>query len=257
MALGFVPREKLEAILEEIAAFSVSLAEDPTLPDLGYVYLQARLAQCREYMNRTQYYLQVTRRYEKNLRAMLRNCELNFELKVMEKLADDTIVRSQSSIEDRKALATTQLRDEYVEMSTLRVDLLNLEETIKIVKARYDDLMRTSNDVRLQRQMVKDDRADRNNGDPDAAGTSQSGMVPAGMPPAVKRQAVNPTDLLDGSRRPDDLPEPTGPGHAKQIASFLNKMPASVAAKPEAAPSAPQEPEAPQVKGMSYDELLL
>jgi hypothetical protein len=255
--LGFIPREKLETILEEIAAFSVNLVEDPTLPEFGYRYLQSRLAQCREYMNRAQYYLQITRRYEKNLRAMLRNCELNFDLKVMEKLADDVIVRNQSSIEDRKALATTQLRDEFVEMSTIKVDLLNLEETIKIVKARYDDLMRTSNDVRLQRQMVKDDRAFGPD-DPAAQGTAQNGMVPGGMKPAVKRDVVNPTDLLDGSKRPEDLPEPSGPGHAKQIARFLNTTPSSVTSRPapEPAPAAPEEPGTPPVKGLTYDDLL-
>lgn len=255
--IGFITREKLETILEEIAAFSVNLVEDPTLPDFGYKYLQSRLAQCREYMNRTQYYLQITRRYEKNLRATLRNCELNFDLKVMEKLADDVIVRNQSSIEDRKALATTQLRAEFVELSTIKVDLLNLEETIKIVKARYDDLMRTSNDVRLQRQMVKDDRAFGPD-EPGASGNSQSGMVPAGMKPAVKREPVNPTDLLDPEKRPEDLPEPTGPGHAKQIARFLNTTPSSVGSKPEApaAPPPPEEPAGPAVKGLTYDDLL-
>ncbi|HEY8098617.1 MAG TPA: hypothetical protein VIE65_21335 [Methylobacter sp.] len=257
-ALGYIPREKLETILEEIANLSVDLVEDPTLPDFGYRYLQSRLARCREYLNRVQLYLQITRRYEKNLRAALKNCEVNFELKVMEKLADDTIVRAQSSIEDRKALATTQLREEFMAMNGLKIDLLNLEETIKIIKAKYDDLKATSFDVRLQRQMVKDDKDFHQLGDPDAQGTRQNGMVPEGMPPMVKPKIIEAQDLLDPERRPDDLPEPVSPSHAIQIASFLNSHPISEQKKPVSPPAPDSEPKdsTPPVVSMSYEDLL-
>ncbi len=45
---GYLSGEKLETILGEITEYEVKLEEDPTLPNLGYRYLQKSIAQCRQ-----------------------------------------------------------------------------------------------------------------------------------------------------------------------------------------------------------------
>src|SRR5271157_5300473 len=94
-------KESLDQILIEIAEYQVELKEDPTLPELGTKYLQRILAQCRNYLNRTQYYYQMVKRIERELKVNLKMTELDLEFKIKEKLADDVLVRKEPSIEDR------------------------------------------------------------------------------------------------------------------------------------------------------------
>lgn len=251
---GYITKPKLEAILEEIAGLSITLEEDPTLPDLGYRYLQSRLAKCRDYLNRTQYYHQITRRYQKNLQSRIRHCELDLDFKVMEKLADDGLVRRERSIEDRKALAMSMMKEEYQELSILKVELLNLEETVKLVKLKYDDLSRTNNDVKLQRQMVRDDRNSELGEGYSPPQASQNKTVGGGLPPAVRAKKIDPTEILDPNRRPDDIPQPINQSHARQIASFFNGLPAqkplseAIGSDP-GSQALPEASNVPEVKG--------
>jgi len=215
--------QSLERILDEVAGFQIDLATDPTLPNLGSRYLSEALAQCRNYTNRTIHYIQLLKRQELDLKMEVRMAEADLDFKLKEKLADDPQVRKQPSIEDRMALATVYLADEHRALVKARSDLLETEETVKLVKARLDNLKQTSYDIKLQRQIVKDDR--------DGWATAEGGyMAPSrnkdktvagGMQPPV-RPALDPSDLLDPTRRPVDMPEPVDAVHAAQIASFFN-----------------------------------
>lgn len=214
--------DQLSEILNEIASFEVELAEDPTLPTLGSKYLQSSLAQCRKYMNRVMYYIQTIGKQAKDLSVDVRMAEMDLELKVAQKLADDPLVKKQPSIEDRKALASMLLKEEYDNLKTMRVELLDATETLKIVKMKHQDLVRTNTDIKAQRQIVKDDIDSRLSGSCgyDKPYANQDRTVPGGMPPPVAQGRIDPRDLLDPDKRPDDMPEPVDEMHAKQIVDF-------------------------------------
>lgn len=223
---GALSKEQLEQIIQEIAGYEVNLEEDPTLPHLGTAYLQKAISKCRAYQNRVQYYLQVVKLHEKKVRLDLRHRELDLDFKMKEKLADDALVRKQPSVRDREALAATMLAAEHQALADLKVELIDIEETVKLIRSKYDQLKQTSNDIRMQRVLIKDDKEAQVLGGEGYSRpqSTQRGLVPNGMPaPIVPR--VEPTDLLDPTRRPDDMPEPLDEAHASMMAAFINGHP--------------------------------
>lgn len=212
---------QLDQILDEIAKYQVDLVEDPTLPEHGIRYLQRIISQCRGYLNRTQFYIQSVGKYEKELRVNVQHKEMDIDLKLNSLLAENPMVRKQPSISDRKALAATMLAADNDELSRLRLDLLDVQETLKLIKMKYGDLQRTNNDIKTQRQLIKDDKAGWFDGEGYTPPTTD-GTIPGGLPPAVTNKPVNPVDILDPNKRPEDLPEPRDAIHAQQIANFFN-----------------------------------
>jgi len=224
---GSVSQEQLDSMLEEVSGYLVELEPDPTLAHLGSKYLQERLSKARNYTNRVMFYLQKCMRYEKSLRVQIKQKELDLEFKLKEKLADDVLVRKQPSISDRQALATTMLKDEYAILAEHRVVLIDVEETVKMLKMKYSDLQRTMGDIKTQRGMVKDDKMAQMHGDEgyDKPVINRDRSVPRGMPAPVPAEPINPEDLLDAKKRPDDLPEPRDREHAQLIGEFLQRHP--------------------------------
>ena len=90
-------KEELDEILDEIANYEVQLVEDPTQPQYGFNYIQKSISQCRNYLNRVQFYLQKIKKQERNLGIEVKQVELDLDLKMQEKLADDPVVRQQPS----------------------------------------------------------------------------------------------------------------------------------------------------------------
>lgn len=248
---GYIDDAKLDAILEEVSGYQVDLVEDPTAPEHGSRYVQRAIAQCRQYLNRTQHYLQITKRFERNLKKAEKAFELDLELKVAELLANDTLVRQQPAAQERKALATSMLRDEHENLAKFRVALQGLDGAIRIIKSRYDDLRHTNQDIKLQRQLIRDDRMDwEGDGGYVKPQAREDGTIPGGLPPPVRPEGLDPKDILDPSKRPEDLPEPKNPSHAKQISNFFAKKP-----ELQQGPPAAEKP-APLAAGVSYDDLL-
>jgi hypothetical protein len=226
-------KDQLSSILDEIAGFEVELAEDPTVPTLGVKYLNERVAVCRKYLNRVIYYVQTVGKQVKNLNVEVRHMELDLELKMAQKLADDVLVKKQPSIDDRKALATMLLKEENDNLAVLRLELLDAFETLKIIKMKHQDLVRTNGDIKSQRQLVKDDMESRLSGGPgyDPPQTKQDKSVPDGMPPPIVPGKIDPQDLLDPAKRPDDMPEPVDEMHAAMISDFFGSKPPPVLIK--------------------------
>lgn len=200
-------KQQLNKILEEIVEFDIELVQDPTLPQYGTRYLQEKIAACRNYSSRVQRYLQLVKRLEKNIRTEVKQLELDLEFKITERLADDPVVRQQPSEGIKRAVAVAQLKQEYDKLSELKIRLIDVQETAKIIKFKYDDLKQINSDIKLQRQLIKDELTDPSDG----------------IEPSVKKsKLIDPRDLLDPSKRPEDLPVPVDLIHATQIASFYN-----------------------------------
>lgn len=253
MAEEVFSKEKLDEILDEIAGYEVQLVEDPTQPKYGFSYLQKSIAQCRSYLNRVQYYLQKIKKRERDLRIEVKQAELDLDLKMQEKLADDEIVRQQPSEGIKKAVAASMLKEEAQSIVKLKVELLDVQETGKIVKLKYDDLQKTNGDIRLQRQLVKDDKSGQFGGEGGytPGGADEKGRLSHGMTPAATRERIDPQDLLDPDKRPDDLPTPVSATHAEAMADFFNQN----SEPPEERPAEPKEE--PEISnGISYEDLL-
>ena len=247
-------------VIEEIALYSVELVEDPTLPEHGAAYLNKATATCRNYSNRVLYYIQSISSTLRHLRMELKQAEMDLDLKINTALSDNAVVRQQPSIEDRKALANSIHKDENHIIADLRVRILDLEETGKILRMRYTDLQRTMTDIKLQRQIVKDDHEGwmTGGGGYVTPQTNKDRTVPDGMRAPIKPR-LDPKDLLDPAKRPADLPEPVDAVHASQIAAFFDNESESVV-KQEQEPEKPtlSEPEIPATatKTVSYEDLL-
>lgn len=214
--------EKLDQILSEISEFEVNLVDDPTLPEHGVKYLLEAISKCRSYLNRVQHYLQIVSGQEKILKRLISVAKTDIELKVNGLLADDPIVRKQPSIDDRRAVAISMLSSEYQNVGELEARLLDLSETIKIIKMKYNDLRATNSDIKTQRQLVRDDR---DLGPDGGTERNQDRSIPNGLPPRADRPKISPDDILDDSKRPDDIPAPKDKAHARQMSDFFNSMP--------------------------------
>lgn len=221
---GQLDTNKLKLILEEISRYDVELVSDPTLPEYGNKYIQDSLAKCRSFLNRVQFYYQMSKMFEKHIKTQLKMSELDYELKISQKLADDELVRRQPSIEDRKALAASMLRDEITHIAELKVQLLDVEETVKIIKMKYDHLKGTSQDVKLQRNLVKDDNLNKiHTGMGYEPPDYNSVTSPFGLAAPIRPTVIDPQDILDPTKRPEDFPEPVDATHASQIAEFYSR----------------------------------
>jgi len=220
-------KEQLDQIIEEISRYEVNLEEDPTQPHLGTNYLQKIISRCRAYQNRVQYYIQIVKLHEKKIRLDLRQRELDLDFKMKELLADDVVVRKQPSVRDRESVAATMLGEEHKAVTTLKVELLDVEETVKLIRSKYDQLKQTSNDIRMQRVLIKDDKETQMMGGEGYSRPqpNQKKIMADGLPAAVVPK-VEPRDLLDPKKRPDDMPEPMDAGHAEMMSAFLTQHPA-------------------------------
>lgn len=249
--------EILNKILDEISVYTIELVEDPTLPEYGNPYLIAQISKCRHYLNRVQYYLQKCSAHEKNLKKQLLVLKTDIDIKIKNKLADDELVRKQPSITDRVALATAQLAEEHEELGRISSELQDLTETVKIIKMKQRDLQATNNDIKTQRQMIRDDRLTNGNGDGSSSVRNQDGSIPGGMPPVANKAKIDPRDLLDDGKRPDDMPIPKDLAHARQIADFFNSIdkvdpvPSSSMTKKEE-----ETEDSPVDVGLQYEDLL-
>lgn len=244
-----ITKEELDKMIEEVATYEITLAEDPTDPTLGLRYLQQSIAKCRNFSNRVTFYIQRVSLAEKSLKRELKESELDLEFKMAEKLADDELVRKQPSIEDRKALASTFLKAEHQRLAEQRVVLIDLEQTKSILRMKHQDLQRTAGDIKLQRQMIKDDKDDQINGGEGYVKpqTNQDRSVPNGLIPPVA-PPPNPTDLLDPNKRPEGLPEPKDTAHAQMMSEFLSRNPVKV--------STPHSPPTPDLELDTTKDLL-
>jgi hypothetical protein len=188
---------------------------------------------------------------EKNTKIRLKAFELDLERKIAEKLSDDALVRKQPSIEDRKALAMTMLSEEYESIAILRSNLLDVEETWKLLKVKYDHLRGTSQDIKMQRSLVKDDAMLRLGGQDgySAPQINQDKSVPNGMRAPVTTDDLNPEDILDPNKRPEELPIPKDAVHARMISDFLTSQSPKVHKESVKVDDEP-------VRSINYDDLL-
>lgn len=223
---GYISSKKLEDMLEEVINFEVELAIDPTsVNGSTSKYLQGRLSTCRSYINRTLHYLQLCKRYEKNVKKVLKLCELDLEFKQADLLSEDPHVKSGPSIKDRMALVHTKLKNEIEAKNSIAAEIQNLEDIIKLLKTKYDDLKQSNADIKLQRQIIKDEIDAYMGGEESGYNKPQTdgrGFVENNMKPPVKIVDINPSDLLGDNNKAETIPQKEEPGY-KSISDFFDR----------------------------------
>lgn len=244
-------KEQLDNILYEISSYTIDIEPDPTLPHLGNPYLQALISKCRHYLNRVNYYINQVLIQEREKKRDLKIKELDLDLKMKQLLADDQIVRAQSNIKDREAVATATLRDEHLEVSGLRVEIQDLQEVVKILKSVHRELSGASRDIKTARQMIRDDK--EFGGSSTVRGQDKS--TPGGMLSPIRPNRIDPTDLLDDDKRPSYAPKPIDASHASQIASFLSDVEPDDSPSVTSSSTSEEEEDAPVIRAISYEEL--
>jgi hypothetical protein len=244
-------KEKLDQILEELAGYEVDIEEDPTLPDLRNKYINKILSQCRNYLNRTQYYLGLVKKLERSLKTEVKELELDIDFKSKQILVRDEDVRRMPNIRDREALVSSKLYQEHEVLNRKKIDLLDLEETAKIIKHKYDHLKGVNLDIKLQRQMVKEDLLALPEGGYISPHKQPGKPVPDGMPPVVNM--IDPKDILDPNSRPEEIPIPVDHIHASQLSAFYSHI-QQEKVSPEVKPEV--KPEDKEIPKFLFENLL-
>jgi hypothetical protein len=156
-------------------------------------------------------------------------------------LASDETIKRQPNIRDREALANTLLRDRVNAISALKGELLDLETVEKAVKMVHDELIRTSAEIKTQRQMLFADRVtgagygDESNGssnpppcpstiDEDELNNLMRNEVPLVAPAASPKPVAPPKPVMESKTIEDDI----DPDLEAALASLDSEVPTPV-----------------------------
>jgi hypothetical protein len=146
----------VDRIYNEVGGLNLELERDPTV--LGPNYINDIMAKCRNYLNRASSIRLTLNRMRRELMVKIGGEETIFSVEKDHLLAGDETVKRQPNIRDREALVNTLLRDRVNSISALKSELLDLETVEKAVKMVHDELIRTSAEIKTQRQMLFADR---------------------------------------------------------------------------------------------------
>jgi hypothetical protein len=124
---------------------------------LGVKYLNELIARCRNYLNRVSLILQEISREKRDISTKLRAEESSYQVSFDELLANDERVKKLPNITDRTATANMLLRDERNRIEILKQEVQDLEYIEKVVRHRHNELKSTNTDIKMQRQMLRDE----------------------------------------------------------------------------------------------------
>jgi len=146
----------VDKIFNEVGGLHLELERDPTV--LGPNYINSIMAQCRNYLNRISSIRLNLSRMRRDLMSKLGGEETLFSVEKDRLLSENEDVKRQPNIRDREALVNTLLRDRVNSISAFKSEILDLETVEKSVKMVHDELIRTSGEIKTQRQMLFADR---------------------------------------------------------------------------------------------------
>lgn len=142
-------------MFDALAEMDVVLDADPIA--FGPKRLNAKVAQCREYLSKCQrLYLQIADDLGRLNRAH-RQSKLDFDLRMQDLFANDPDVRSGKNVRDREAVATMKLREEREAMSRLESSLQDLDAVLTVVKAKREDLKDIQGRIRDQVKLCQEE----------------------------------------------------------------------------------------------------
>lgn len=219
----------VDRIYKEIGELRIELEPDPTI--LGARYIQGVTSKCRNYLNRvTQIRIQLSQK-KRNLMMQVAGAETALSIERSRLLAEDDTVKRGSNIADREAIANTMLRRQINDIASMKMDLLDIETVDKAVKMSHDELIRTSQEIKVQRSLLFSDRTS-------GAGYGDETPIDGSKPPPPPTGEINENELenlMKGSVPlvSDPAPEEEDPDLLAALASIEDEEPPAVV-KPEA-----------------------
>jgi hypothetical protein len=185
-----VEQSYVDQLYREISELRIELEPDPTI--LGARYIQGVTSKCRNYLNRVALIRVQLNQKKRNLMVQVAGEETSISIERSRLLAEDTTVRRGSNITDREAIVATILHQQINRVSTLKVDLLDIDTVDKAVKMIHDELIRTSQEIKVQRSLLFSDRVSgAGYGDETSIGSSLS------SPPEVNEGELD--ELIKGT----------------------------------------------------------
>jgi hypothetical protein len=152
-----VEQSYVDQLYREISGLRIELEPDPTV--LGARYIQAVTSKCRNYLNKVALIRVTLSQKKRNLMVQIAGEETSLSIERSRLLAEDDTVKRGSNIADREAIANTMLRGQINSISALKMDLLDIETVDKAVKMIHDELIRTSQEIKVQRSLLFSDRS--------------------------------------------------------------------------------------------------
>lgn len=147
---------QIERIYDEILQMGIELEPDPTV--LGPRYLNEVVSRCRNFMNRVTIILLELQREKRTLTKALAGEEASYKIEFDQILAENDAIKRLPNIKDRESSANVLLATRRRTISDLEMQILDLETVEKTVKLRHQELIRTSDNIRIQRSLLFADR---------------------------------------------------------------------------------------------------
>jgi hypothetical protein len=153
--LPVVDEAYTQRVFTALSAMEVALDSDPL--SHGPKRMNAKIAVCRNHLDRCQQiYLQMSNDHHVLNRAM-RLAKVEFDLRMQDMLTNDPETRAGRSVRDREAIATMKLRDERESMATIESSISDLDAVMTVVKAKRDDLKDTLGRIRDQLKLCQEE----------------------------------------------------------------------------------------------------
>lgn len=211
----------VDQLYREISVLRIELEPDPTI--LGARYIQGVTSKCRNYLNKVSLIRIQLNQKKRNLMMQIAGEETSLTIEKSRLLAEDDTVKRGSNIADREAIANTMLRQQINRIASMKMDLLDIETVDKAVKMAHDELIRTSQEIKVQRSLLF---SDRNSG----AGYGDETPIDGSRPPPPPTGEINENELetlMKGSVPlvKDSAPEEEDPDLLAALASIEDEDP--------------------------------
>jgi len=184
-----VEQSYVDRLYSEISELRIELEPDPTI--LGARYIQSVTSRCRNHLNRVALIRVQLNQKKRNLMVQIAGEETSLSIEKSSLLAGNDTVRRGSNIADREAIANTMLRQQINRISVLKLDLLDIDTVDKAVKMIHDELIRTSQEIKVQRSLLF---SDRNSGAGYGDETPINGSTPPSPSPQTSHE-INENEL--------------------------------------------------------------
>jgi hypothetical protein len=155
VSLPTIDDKYTDAIFNALMGMDVPLDDDPIV--FGPKRQNAKVAQCRKYLDQCQRIFQQVSRDMHILSRHLRAIKADFDLRMQDMLANDAETRGGRSLKDREAIATMKLREYREEIEETETSIKDLESVMIVVKSKREDLRDIQGRLKDQLKLVQEE----------------------------------------------------------------------------------------------------
>ncbi len=155
MSLPTIDDKYTDAIFNALMGMDVPLDDDPIV--FGPKRQNAKVAQCRKYLDQCQRIFQQVSRDMHILSRHLRAIKADFDLRMQDMLANDAETRGGRSLKDREAIATMKLREYREEIEDTETSIKDLESVMIVIKSKREDLRDIQGRLKDQLKLVQEE----------------------------------------------------------------------------------------------------